>query len=130
MIRRIAMGLLNILLAACAPSAPDWVEGGLYAMEAEGGGYQVLKILKIDDGGVHVRLYSNRFEDVPESVDEDTLYMVGIDHGPDEELGIGHLPLSRQSFSSWGARFVQQSTVSPEELEGYEMWLDADGDYF
>ena len=29
-----------------------------------------------------------------------------------------------------GARFVQQSTVSEDELEGYEMWLEAEGGYF
>ena len=56
--------------------------------------------------------------------------MAGIDHKPDESLGMGHLPVSRQSFATWNAAFVQQSTVTPEELEGYEMWRDAEGGYF
>ena len=43
---------------------------------------------------------------------------------------MGHCPVSKKSFLSWGATFVQQSTVSAEELEGYKMWLDAKGGYF
>jgi len=123
----IIMGLLASLFGC---SRPNWVEGGLYCTRNENGSYSVLKILKIDDGGFHVRLYSNQFSKPPQKVDESTLYMAGMDRKPNERLGMGHYPVSKKSFLGWGATFVQQSAVSAEELDGYKMWLDAKGGYF
>ena len=109
---------------------PDWVEGGLYATRDDDGSYSALKILKLDGSGVHVRLYSNKYPSRPERIDESKLYMAGIEREPHEGLGMGHLPLSKKVFSSWGAVLVQKSTVEPEELEGYEIWLESEGGYF
>jgi hypothetical protein len=122
----ILMGLLASLFGC---SRPHWVEGGLYYTRDKGS-YHVFKLLKIDDGGFHVRLYSNQYLEPPGKIDESTLYMAGIDHKPSERLGMGHCPVSRQSFLTWGARFIQQSSVSVQELEGYKVWLDAKGGYF
>ncbi len=105
-------------------------EGGLYYTPAEKGGYSVLKILKVDSGGVHVRIYSNAFDQPPEKVDEASLYLAGVDRKPNETLGMGHLPISKSSFSGWGAVFIQKSTVTDGELEGYKMWLEAKAGYF
>jgi hypothetical protein len=123
----IVMSILSFF--GCA-SEPGLKEGGIYATAGESGGYTVLKILKIDDHGVHIRLYSNVYESFPESIDESALYMAGVDRKPNEALGMGHAPISKQSFSTWGARFIQQSSVSDSELEGYKMWLEASGGYF
>jgi len=122
----IAMGLLTFLFGC---SRQQLVEGGLYATPAEHGGYSVLKILKLDEGGVHVRLYSNRFTARPTKIDEGTLYLAGLKQ-PNEPLGMGHAPISKRSFAGWQAVFVQQSTVKKEELEGYELWLEEKGGYF
>jgi hypothetical protein len=121
------MGLLASLFGC---SRPNWVEGGLYCTPNKDGSYSVFKLLKIDDGGFHVRLYSNPFREPPKRIDESTLYMAGMDHKPNERLGMGHCPVSKKSFLSWGTAFIQTSTVSTEELEGYNMWLDAKGGYF
>lgn len=108
------------------------IEGGLYSTStpAENGGYRVLKILKVDHKGVHVRFYSNQFDQAPVKIDENTLYMVGADRKPNEALGVGHLPISKMKFATWGVRFVQQSTVTEDELDGYRMWLADKGGYF
>jgi hypothetical protein len=116
------------LLFGCSASALQ--EGGLYATRQDDGSYSILKILKIDPQGVHVRLYSNKFSTLPKNIDESKLYMAGIDRKPGETLGMGHAPISKQSFSSWKAQFIQPSKVNPEELEGYNMWLEAKGGYF
>lgn len=121
------MGLFSFL-AGCV--RPKVVEGGLYSMLAEQGGYSVFKVLKRDEGGVHVRLYSNRFSEPPQKIDESTLYLAGMKRKPGETLGMGHAPVSNQSFAGWKATFVQQSTVKEEELQGYKMWLEAKGGYF
>jgi hypothetical protein len=102
----------------------------LYYTQEEQGSYHVLKLLKIDDGGFHVRLYSNEFAEPPASLDETRLYRAGRNHKPTEKPGMGHCPVSRKSFLSWDATFIQQSTVNPEELEGYNLWREANGGYF
>jgi len=106
------------------------VEGGIYCTPGEKGGYSAFKILKLDDYGVHVRLYSNQFSEPPKKIDESTLYMAGINRKPSETLGMGHAPVSKKSFEGWKATFVQQSTVKEGELEGYKMWLEGKGGYF
>ena len=109
---------------------PELAEGGLYSHLDEDGRYGVLKILKIDDGGVHLRLYSNRFAEHPASVDESKLFMAGINEQPPQPLGMGHIPVSRRSFATWQIRPIQMSSVSDEELDGYRMWEEANGGYF
>lgn len=84
----------------------------------------------MDNHGVHVRIYSNVYPTPPAQIDESTLYMAGLDKREDEPLGMGHLPIFNETFSSWGAEFVQQSSVAAEELEGYQMWLEVEGGYF
>jgi hypothetical protein len=121
------MGFLTSLFGR---SRPNWAEGGLYYTRRKDGSYSVLKILKIDDQGVHVRLYSNQFAEPPKKVDETTLHMAGLHQKPNENLGIGHMPISKKSFVTWHATFVQQCTVSEEELDGYKVWLDDKGGYF
>lgn len=109
---------------------PELAEGGLYSHLDEDGRYGVLKVLKIDDGGVHLRLYSNRFAEHPSSVDESKLFMAGVNEQPPQPLGMGHIPVSRRSFSTWKIRLIQMSSVSDEELDGYRMWEEAQGGYF
>ena len=116
------------LLVGCARET--WVEGGLYYTPSEAGGFSVVKILKVDEKGVHVRVYSNGLAEPPTRIDEDSLFLAGINRQPGESLGLGHLPVSRASFALWQAVFVQQSTVADEELEGYRDWLEAKGGYF
>ena len=123
----VIVSLFSLLLGC---SRDKLVEGGLYYTRGEKGGYTVLKILKIDDRGVHVRLYSNHFPVPPMRVDESTLYMAGMDRKAEEALGMGHLPISKGSFAGWGTVLIQRSTVQPNELDGYEEWKKANGGYF
>ena len=116
---------LFTFLSGCARKEP--VEGGIYYTRSERGDFTVLKVLKVDDRGVHVRLYSNRFPEPPTHIDESTLYIAGLDRRPDEELGMGHLPLLKQSFAGWRAKFIQKSKVSEEELDGYRIWQEGGG---
>lgn len=122
--------LTYFCLLASAVGQERLVEGGIYSTRNENGSYSVLKILKLDPQGVHVRLYSNQFADHPSKLDEAKLYMAGIDRKPGESLGMGHLPISRRSFATWGIRFVKIAPVKQDELEGYEMWREASGGYF
>ena len=105
-------------------------EGGVYSVEAERGGFSVVKVLKLDSGGVHIRLYSNHFDQRPSDIDVSGLYMAGVTRKPEEELGMGHLPLSHESFAGWRPKLINIVPVQSTELEGYEMWREAKGGYF
>jgi hypothetical protein len=109
---------------------PPLKEGGLYHVQNEDGTFSVLKILKLDEHGVHIRQYSNAWPAPPFSVDESKLYMAGPDRQPGERLGMGHLPIAKKSFAGWNATFVQQAAVSEDELDGYKMWFENKGGYF
>ena len=127
--------LTKMLQSILSTGAPSTVQdqsgaGGLYVTQQENGSYQALKILKIDEHGVHLRLYSNTFSQLPQSIEESTLYLAGIGRKPGEPMGMGHLPVSGDSFEAWHAHFIQQSTVSPDELDGYEIWKESEGGYF
>lgn len=126
------MGLFSMLFG-CSKQETKLIEGGIYYTQEEDGGFGVLKILKLDTHGVHVRIYSNRFDSPPKVVDVETLYMSGMSKPGEERTdrpGMGHLPISRGSFDAWGAVFIQQAGVAEDEFEGYKMWLDAEGGYF
>lgn len=125
-----ALLLTCFCLVSSAVGQQHLVEGGLYATRAENGTYSVLKILKLDPQGVHARLYSNQFPEFPTKLDESLLYMAGMERKPSESMGMGHVPISRHSFASWGARFIKIVPVVEEELEGYNMWKEAKGGYF
>jgi hypothetical protein len=90
----------------------------------------VLKVLKLDEGGVHVEVFSNHYDKPPSIVSESTLYIAGLKAKTGESMGMGHVPLSRKTFDSWKPIFFQQSSVKDEELDGYRYWLEDKGGYF
>jgi hypothetical protein len=124
------MALLLAALAGCSQKISGVKDGGLYAFKNDNGSYSVLKILKSESGGVHIKIYSNQFDSPPTQVDESKLYIVGINHKPNETLGVIDVPLKPEAFLNYKATFVQQSTVKPEELEGYNTWKKAGGQYY
>lgn len=109
-------------LAARLPA--DLEAGDICLVQSSDGGYQVAKLLAVDRSAVHVRLYKQRFFEVPRFVNTAALTM-GTVH--DTGFGIGHLPISRASFASWRPIRIQHELVAEDELEGYRVWKDAEG---
>jgi hypothetical protein len=105
-------------------------EADLYSLQDESGVFTVIKVLKVEADGVHVRQYSNEFTDHPDHVDEDALFMAGMHQTPQQRIGLGHIPVSAATFSRWQPRFIQRGTVLPDELEGYEYWKEEPGGWF
>jgi hypothetical protein len=91
----------------------DWVAGGVYSVTGYAGPYSVVKILLVEDGVVHLRVYADRFAIRPQQVDTSALIM-GTIH--DKEFGVWHLPLTASGFSEWEPRFIQHDEVLREEL--------------
>jgi hypothetical protein len=123
------MTLLLSALTGCSKLS-GWKEGGLYQYKNGNGSYSLLKILKVESGGVHVRLYSNQFDSPPTKVDESKLYLVGREAKANENVGQVDSPWTSSTLSSRTPVFVQQSTVSPQELEGYNEWVKGNHTYF
>jgi hypothetical protein len=92
--------------------------GALYSVR-QGPHFQLAKVLAADDDAVHIRLYREAF---PERPNASQIVSLTIGKLGEESFGIGHLPLSHQSFASWEPRLVCPGEVAREELEGYELW--------
>jgi hypothetical protein len=85
------------------------------------GDYRVVKILVLEDGVVHLRLYADKFAERPFEVDPAELDHVAIH----KSFGIAHLPLSTEDFATWRPGVVGHEAVRADELEGYEIWREA-----
>lgn len=103
-------------------------EGGIYTV-ASGQSYQAAKLLKVDERGVHIRLYANAWEQRPAKV-VPTELSLSSPEGEEGKRAIGHMPLTRQAFLLMGPFFVTEEPVTEEELDGYRMWEGAKGGYF
>ena len=126
--RLIAAGIALVLLLSFMilrrKSQPEYAQGEIYSVQS-GKGYQIVKILAVDSSAIHLRLYKNAFPERPVHVDLNTLTLGRIDD-PDG-FGVGHLPLSRSALFAWHPVLVSRTTVTQEELEGYEEWKKSGG---
>jgi len=100
------------------------IEGGLYVTCSKKP-YGLLKVLKVEEEIVHVRLYKNKQQEIPPRIEPGSLQL-GTIHDKDG-FGIGHLPLSYETFASWQPQFLQHTLLEAEELEGYEAWKESQG---
>ena len=115
---------------------PHLVGGALYSVPgSEKATYQIVKVLLLDDFGVHVRLYGNGFSHRPATVAPDLLdtspffSLAPEDAGQEWPLSVGHLPLLARTFLGMHAVFIAQTDVETEELEDYREWKEAGGGY-
>ena len=108
-----------------APPAP----GDLVTVVVEDQ-FGVMKILVVDEGGVHARLFVERFAQRPSNLDGSGLSLAAFGTEHNNPFSIGHVPLSHKSFSAWKPQLCGRSVVVDEELEGYRMWRDAKAGYF
>ena len=105
----------------------DMEEGVFYAIEWGDGTFGNVKVLKVDETLVHIRLYPNTYTRNPVGLSPDELEAQAIRN---EQPKIGHLPISRELFESWNpAPWVRQA-VQPDELDRYQIWLENKGGYF
>jgi hypothetical protein len=109
-----------------APS--ELFEGGYYSI-IDGERFSIAKVLKVEPDKVHVRIYQQHFAERPSSIDPSVLTLGTILDR--DNLGIGHLPLRRETFLRHGPLFLTYVEVQPNELNGYNLWKEtADGSVF
>ncbi|HET9183397.1 MAG TPA: hypothetical protein VFP59_14775 [Candidatus Angelobacter sp.] len=106
-----------------APS--ELFEGGYYSI-IDGESFVVVRVLKLDPEIVHVRICKEHFPQRPRSVDPARLTLGSVYDS--DGFGMGHVPLRLATFCDREPLFITHAEVKPDEVEGYEMWRDADGD--
>ena len=127
----ISIAFLCLLGSACKRTSSllqEWRPGGLYSIDNGDGKFGIVKILVLEPGTVHVRVYKEKFTERPTSINPESLTLGSINDK--DGFGIGHLPLSREEFESWKPLFLTQQSVSQEELDGYQMWKGQSGKTF
>lgn len=145
MSRRGKVSLLLLLVAAavlpsgCAAGRPEskagglhpagLKAGGLYSVDDGDGSFRVVKLLVLDEDAAHIAIYANKFSARPLTVDPASLTLGSVDD-EGEQIGMMHLPLSREAFARDRPVFISQTPVTEEELEGYRMWQEAGGEVF
>lgn len=86
--------------------------GGVYSISSgKSGKFSVAKVLVVEEGAVHVCLYSNEFPKRPSKVDPKKL-----------KVAIGHVPLAEQGFRNWQPVLLYKVPIREADLEGYRMW--------
>jgi hypothetical protein len=99
------------------------VVGGLYAQRGEDGLYRILKVLVVDEFAVHLRLYADRFKELPARVRSADLSLSGLSPAA---IGIGHFPVAREGFWAGNPVLLGQEPVADSELDGYRIWAGID----
>jgi len=119
----LAVGLIICLLVGCnrRHGSNDIVIGGLYASRDNDGTFRVSKVLAVDDYAVHVRIYKNKFETMPENLDTSILSLGGL--GDPDGFGIGHAPIAKENWLASHV-FLKREPVRDDELEGYKYYLE------
>ena len=98
------------------------VEVGLY-ITCSSKLYGILKVLKIAEEIVHVRLYKNKYKEMPTGVAYGSLQLGSIDDK--NGFGTGHLPMGRETFASWRPQLHQHSLVESQELDACGAWKES-----
>ncbi|HEY0155620.1 MAG TPA: hypothetical protein VGB92_26770 [Longimicrobium sp.] len=85
----------------------------------------MMKVLAADGFAVHVRLYVQRFEQMPTAADLSSLTLGAFGPGSDNPFSIGHMPLAPRGFAEDNPVLLAEVEVADDELDGYRAWLDA-----
>jgi len=96
--------------------------GAICSVDDGDGKFGVVKILVIDNDIAHIRIYKNKYNQRPVSIDTKTLSLGSI--FDEDGFGIGHTPLDRKGFDNWDPVVITYEEVSAEELEGYQIWKE------
>lgn len=104
-----AESIVDILLEP--EKSVEYIEaGGIYSCRSRSK-YCIVRVLVIENGVVHVGLYSSSYATRP------------IEIGPDAlQVKIGHTPISMEMFADWEPEFLVHIPVSDSELAGFHLW--------
>lgn len=96
------------------------VPGGIYSLQTGSSRFQVVRVIAIEECGVHFHMYGKWFEEVPDYVDLDDL----------QETSTTYMPFRWWPFYVMGPEFLSHGPLLPEDMESYRRWREEDGMYW
>lgn len=93
------------------------------ALDEGAGKFGIIKVLVVEPGCIHIRLYKERFTECPNVIDTRKLSLSRL--GDPGDIGIGHLPMEINTFlEKWKVHKIASEEVHEDELQGYYYWRD------
>lgn len=105
---------------SCGKNNEEIKAGSICTIEDGEGKYGIVKVLVINDFEAHIKIYKNKYNERPTTVDLKTLDIGRI--GEKGGFGIGHAPLDRETFDEWKPIIIAFDKVTEEDLYGYNIW--------
>jgi hypothetical protein len=130
---------LIVVLAACffigcTPKNDPELEkkykpGNVYSVTAPGqeNGFNIVKVLGVTKGVVHVRIYKNKFASRADAASADPAKLSMGSNDDPEGFGLRHMPMDKETFEALAPEFIREEKLTDEELQGFKDWRAATG---
>jgi hypothetical protein len=119
---RSIIGLIGLLLVfGC--STTNYKPGDIYSVDDGDGKIGIVKVLVVEPGIIHLRVYRNKFDSRPINIDTKELSLGRLGEGGG--FGIGHMPLDIEGFKDWKPELLTNEKVQDNELDGYNIWKES-----
>lgn len=128
----VTLSLIFIMLRRHGSGEPGdnpGLTGGIYSIPREDGSFRIAKVLVVEDQIIHLRIYANSFSERPSQIDPAALSLGKVTDGKGN-FGIGHIPLTIESFRHMSPVYLQTTDVTEDELDGYHIWKESRGGTF
>lgn len=94
--------------------------GAYYALQTGYNRFQVVRVIAIEECGVHFRMYQKWFDETPRHNDLEDL----------QQASTTYMPFRWWPFFVMGPEYLTQAPLSQEELDEYRQWREEDGMYW
>lgn len=111
----------TFLIFGC--STTSYKPGDIYSVDDGKGKIGIVKVLVVEPGVIHLRIYKNKFDSRPQTIDTKELSPGRL--GEEGGFGIGHIRLDINGFKDWGPELLTTEKVNEDELDGYNIWKES-----
>ncbi len=94
--------------------------GAFYALQTGYNRFQVVRVIAIEECGVHFQMYGKWYEEIPNAIDMEEL----------QQTSTTYMPFRWWPFYVMAPEFLTQSPLRPEDMEAYRRWKKEDGMYW
>ncbi|MCB9285132.1 MAG: hypothetical protein H6563_13735 [Lewinellaceae bacterium] len=94
--------------------------GGYYSLRTGSGRYQIIRVIVIEECGVHFAMYGEPFEEPPTTIDPVAL----------KQTSFQNMSFRWHALFTMGPQFLTEEPVDLYELSYYHNWKECDGRYW
>jgi hypothetical protein len=108
----------------------EYKVGAYFSIKSQESGYRIVKILVTDLLGVHIKLFSNLYNERPKKVNPEELFINPLKNDSNT-FGSFHIPLRYDTFADeWQPEFIEEGILIDDDFVGYKIWKEERGGYF